>query len=95
MRCKDCLPTDEEARVIAEAFGLPSRVHTVDSEYSGHAFVNGAKADEKHIAMWHALVRCYDVLQHVLSRQKPCASVVELSQSDVDRIQVVLGANRG
>ena len=60
MRCKECPGSDGEAKVIAEAFGLPgSRVWTRGERHyrihkNDRLDLNGFER-----AMWHALVRSY------------------------------------
>ena len=64
MRCKDCPGSDEEAKVVAEAFGLPVTMH--DSDLTQHLLKWNGKfgriAGPTEIAMWHALVRSYRTL---------------------------------
>lgn len=71
MRCRDCPGSDEEAKVIAEAFGLPNAItlsevvhptplHMLVAVDTGT--VSRRVPDRDHIAMWHALVRSYRTL---------------------------------
>lgn len=62
MRCKDCPGSDEEAKVVVEAFGLQAQMYT-GGDY--HILWQGQlrrPAGPVEIAMWHALVRCYHTL---------------------------------
>lgn len=70
MRCKHCPRTDEEARRIAQAFGLP---HAVIDTAAGHDIENGKTVgnatDEMHRTMWHALVKTYRTLAYAKSQE--------------------------
>ena len=62
MRCKDCPGSDEEAKVIAEAFGLPKRVW-IRGERHYRIYKNDRlDFNSFELAMWHALVRSYRTL---------------------------------